>query len=184
MGHDRFIYKVTLLGDGGVGKTSLRKRYLGEGFSSDYLTTIGADFALKRFEEESISMQIWDLAGQPRFSGVREVYYAGTKGAVLIYDITRPETFYSITDWITELITHRNLDKPLPLVLVANKTDLTSEDYYPIVEKQQGIDYAKQLSDWVKLEVPFIETSAKTGLNVENTFRTMINNLTSVFQSN
>jgi small GTP-binding protein len=174
---NRVVYKIVLLGDGGVGKTSIRRRYLGEGFSNDYLMTIGAEFAVKRFDDSADVLQIWDLAGQPRFDGVRQAYYAGTSAAILVYDITRPDTFYSISNWIAEILTHRNLDRPLPLILVANKNDLSYDENYSVVTTEQGIAYSKDLSDWAKLEVPFIETSAKTGFNVSKMFDELIDNM-------
>ena len=91
----RKIFKITLLGDGAVGKTSLRKTYLGEGFKDGYSMTIGADFAVKRLriDDQDFVAQIWDLAGQQRFSAVREVYYRGTSGCLLVFDISRRSVF-------------------------------------------------------------------------------------------
>jgi small GTP-binding protein len=142
--------------------------------------TIGAEFAVKRFDDNENIIQIWDLAGQPRFDGVRQAYYQGTSAAILVYDITRPDTFYSIPNWITEILTHRNMNKPLPLVLVANKDDLKSEGYYPIVSTEQGEDYSKDLTTWARMNTPFVETSAKTGFNVEEMFDILIKNMESV----
>ncbi|MHA2029960.1 MAG: Rab family GTPase [Candidatus Kariarchaeaceae archaeon] len=175
---NRRIYKVTLLGDGGVGKTSLRKRYLGEGFKQNYMATIGADFAIKKVSEDgSDIIQIWDLAGQQRFSLVREAYYLGTKGAILTYDITRPDTFYSIPNWIGELMNNIRSEDPLPMALVANKIDLRANSAVGCVSKEQGIQYAKDLAEWAKMDVPYIETSAKTGFNVDKMFATLIQNI-------
>ncbi|MCH8908465.1 MAG: GTP-binding protein [Candidatus Heimdallarchaeota archaeon] len=174
---NRTVYKVVLLGDGGVGKTSLRKRYLGEGFESSYMATIGADFAIKRIDDAGNEIiQIWDLAGQPRFSAVREAYYMGTKGAILTYDITRPDTFYNIPDWIRELLNNITKDDTIPLALVANKVDLKGGDLTHI-SQEQGEEYAKDLSDWSKLDVPYIETSAKTGFNVNQMFDMIVENI-------
>lgn len=175
---NRRIYKVSLLGDGGVGKTSLRKRYLGEGFKQNYMATIGADFAIKKLNEEGNDIiQIWDLAGQQRFSLVREAYYLGTKGAILTYDITRPDTFYSIPNWIGELMNNIRSDDPLPMALVANKIDLRTATSVGCVSKEQGIQYATDLAEWAKMDVPYIETSAKTGFNVDKMFGTLIQNI-------
>lgn len=170
-----------MLGDGAVGKTSIRKRHMGEGFSYDYLSTLGSDFSVKRYgEKNDIVVQIWDLAGQPRFSSVREVYYLGTKGVVLVYDVTRPETFYSIPSWINEAITHRNSTVPLSIALVANKIDLRNDEEYQTVTSTQGSEYATELANWSKMGVPYIETSAKTGFNVDMMFNSMIESMTHV----
>ena len=166
------------MGEGGVGKTSLRKRYLGEGFKSNYMATIGADFGIHRLNEEGTEIvQIWDLAGQQRFSVVREMYYLGTKAAVLAYDITRADTFYTIPNWIEELLKNVNRDDPIPMALVANKVDLRDQDDGSFISKEQGIQYAADLSAWVKMDVPYIETSAKTGLNVNKMFETLVDNI-------
>ena len=97
--------KVVLLGEGSVGKTSLRRTYLGEGFRESYSMTIGADFAARRLNLEGwdITSNIWDLAGQQRFKKLRETYYRGVSGALLVYDITRPETLEALPQWIEEL---------------------------------------------------------------------------------
>ena len=98
--------KVCLLGDGAVGKTALRKRYLGKQFSSGYVMTIGADFAVKKTEintndgTKSVKFQIWDLAGQPRFNSVRELYYKGSHGGLLVFDITRRDSFSNLNSWV------------------------------------------------------------------------------------
>ncbi len=173
----RNVYKTVLLGDGGVGKTSLRHRYLGEGFKQNYMATIGADFAIKRLDKDGNNiMQIWDLAGQPRFSIVREGYYIGTKGAILVYDISRPETFYSIPNWIAELMDNIDEADPVPMALVGNKADLRKlkGDFITV---EQGEDYAKELGEWAELEIPHIETSALTGLNVDKMFKIIVDNI-------
>ena len=142
------------------------------------MATIGADFAIKKLNDQgSDIIQIWDLAGQQRFSLVREAYYLGTKGAILIYDITRPDTFYSIPSWIAELMANIRTDAPLPLALVANKIDLRTDNEIATVSKEQGIQYAMDLAEWAKMDVPYIETSAKTGFNVDKMFGTLIENI-------
>lgn len=173
----RKVYKISLLGDGGVGKTSLRQRYLGEGFNSSYLATIGADFATKKLNSEGTEVaQIWDLAGQPRFSVVREGYYRGTKGAILVFDISRPDTYHAIPNWIQELMDSMNIDDPIPMVLVGNKADLRGSDY-DFVSPEQAKEYADQLTAWSDLDIPYIESSAKTGLNVDDIFESLVENI-------
>jgi small GTP-binding protein len=152
-------------------------RYLGEGFSKSYLATIGADFATKHLDSEGMQVaQIWDLAGQPRFSVVREGYYRGTKGAILVFDISRPETYYSIPKWIEELMDSMDLEEPIPLVLVGNKGDLREESS-EFVSVEQAQEYAQALTNWAELEIPYIESSAKTGLNVDHIFQSIVSNI-------
>ncbi len=159
----------------------MRKRYIGEGFSYDYLATLGSDFSVKKFgRNDELVIQIWDLAGQPKFSLVRQAYYLGTRGVILVYDITRPDTFYSIPNWINEAVKHRNSDIPLALALVANKIDLRDDNLDITVSTSHGQDYANELSNWSKMKVPYIETSAKTGFNVDEMFSSLIENMTAV----
>ena len=102
--------KIVLCGDGSVGKTALRVRYMGLGFMPTYLMTIGADFSMRNvtiatgeYAGKKTLCQIWDLAGQQSFSGVRALYYHGAHGALLVYDCTRPSTFESILGWTMKL---------------------------------------------------------------------------------
>ena len=167
------IFKVSLLGEGAVGKTSLRRRYLGEGFTTGYMMTIGADFAVKKLTIDDIefTLQIWDLAGQQRFSAVREVYYRGTSGCLLVFDITRPDTYEAIPNWLHELI-RNNKNRIVPMILIGNKADLREQNPYS-VPPEYAQEYARSLSEWSGFDVPYIETSAKTGQNVQAAFETL-----------
>ncbi|MHA1236911.1 MAG: Rab family GTPase [Candidatus Hodarchaeales archaeon] len=133
MSDDRRLWKIVLVGDGAVGKTSLRKRYLGQGFDTDYLSTMGADFALHdtTIEETQISTeirwQIWDLAGQPIFKDVVQAYYTKIFGGILVYDVTRRQTFENAEKWLTDMWEHSGREKNVPVVLLANKIDLRDE---------------------------------------------------------
>lgn len=162
---EKFLWKIVLVGDGAVGKTSLRKQYLGEGFDSDYLSTMGADFALfdTKIGDKQIRWQIWDLAGQPIFRDVVQSYYTKIFGGVLVYDVTRRQTFENVEKWLNDLWENSGRDKKVPIVLLANKIDLREEGAESV-----SSDEGKALAE--KLGVFFIETSAKTGEGVENAF--------------
>ncbi|MHA2249554.1 MAG: GTP-binding protein [Candidatus Kariarchaeaceae archaeon] len=177
MAERRKIFKIVVLGDGAVGKTALRHRYLGEGFKQSYSMTIGADFAVKRvdLDGKEIVAQIWDLAGQLRFQSVREVYYQGATGGLLVFDITRTATFQSIPNWITELL-ENNKNKIVPMVLIGNKSDLR-ESSPEAISYDAGLEYAKNLSEWSNFEIPYVETSALSGDNVESAFATLLRNI-------
>ena len=176
------IFKITLLGEGAVGKTSLRRTYLGESFKEGYMMTIGADFAVKKMNinQTEYTLQIWDLAGQQRFSAVREVYYRGTAGALLVFDISRPETYEILPNWLHELI-RNNKNRIVPLVLIGNKEDLRDSTPYA-VPKEYAMEYADQLSQWSGFYVPYMETSAKTGLNVEQVFALLTESISQYFE--
>jgi small GTP-binding protein len=176
------IFKITLLGEGAVGKTSIRRTYLGESFKEGYMMTIGADFAVQKMTHNNTeyTLQIWDLAGQQRFSAVREVYYRGTAGALLVFDVSRPETYEILPNWLHELI-RNNKNRIVPIVLIGNKADLRDSTPYS-VPINYAQEYADQLSEWSGFYVPYIETSAKTGLNVEKVFQVLTENISSYFE--
>ncbi len=175
--------KVCLLGDGAVGKTALRERYLGKQFSSGYVMTIGADFAVKKTNiktdegNKDVKFQIWDLAGQPRFNSVRELYYKGSHGALLIFDLTRRDSFTNLPSWIDEL--YRNSGRGImPIALLGNKADLRNEAEDSVSEKD-ALEFIKQLKiDYnIPYDIPYLETSAKTGENVDESFNHLAQNI-------
>ncbi len=167
-------YKITLIGDGAVGKTSIRRSYLGETFKGNYSLTLGSDFATKILQvgDLNTNMIIWDLAGQPRFKAVREGFYRGTKGALLVFDVTRKDTYENIPRWIMELL-NNNQKRKVPMILIGNKSDLRGS-LYKTIPSEHGENYAKELSLWSGYDVPYIETSAKFGDNVDQPFETLI----------
>ena len=174
------IFKIVLIGDGGVGKTAIRERYLGKSFKAQYLPTIGADFAICELTVKGnpIRYQIWDLAGQQRFDVVREVYYKGCVGALLVYDVTRPDSYFTTPKWINELWTHNGRGR-IPLVLVANKIDMRelSDD---TVSPEQGRVFTNRLTNLTKpggFTCNYIETSAKTGVNIQAAFSLLGENI-------
>ncbi len=182
MSKGSFLVKIVLTGDGAVGKTTLRRRYLGEGFQASYLMTIGADFAVKTVEVDgrTIKFQIWDLAGQPRFQVVREMYYRGSLGGLLIFDVTRWDSFKSLPHWLEELW-RSNGRGCVPVVLVGNKTDLRT-DSEDSITTEYGQKYAQDVSNVTSqygFKVPYMETSAKTGDFVEQAFHTLGANILS-----
>ncbi|MGD9396992.1 MAG: GTP-binding protein, partial [Candidatus Thorarchaeota archaeon] len=148
---------------------------------SDYKRTIGSDFAVKRLEIEDIdaqvTLQVWDLAGQPRFESVRQGFYRGARGGLLLYDVTRRRTFLNVDNWKEEAF--KNLMKKIPLVLVANKVDLKDSR---VVTAEEGEKFAK------KNGFIYVESSALTGENVEEAYtnlcKTMIEESKSVNQTN
>ncbi len=169
--------KVILIGDGAVGKTSIRKRYLGEGFDSSYQMTIGADLAAKTSDivytgGKQIKYLIWDLAGQPRFSNVRKIYYMSAVGALVVFDMTRPESFQNIVKWMNELW-RNNGRGPVPLIVLGNKTDLCAAGL-SCVSKEKVQAFVSRLSQISKqyrgFKIYFLSTSAKTGQNIDQAF--------------
>ena len=172
-----FVFKVVLIGDGGVGKSTLRRRFMGETFKAQYIMTIGADFSAKVIElgGRRVKFVIWDLAGQPHFKEVRADFYRGASGALLVYDITRRETLQNAPSWMEEFT--RNAGRPdLAAVLVANKIDLRGQARDAITT-EEGLEMCEFLKARFGIPVDFVETSAKTGENVEKAFLTLARRL-------
>ena len=177
--HVDYVFKLCLIGDGFVGKTTLRQRYLGQNLSTDYLPTIGADFATKtitywkdRGKMLRIKFQIRDLAGQAKFNEVRKFYYLGTHGFLAVFDITRPETLQNLTNWLLEA--QKLLGVLPPFIVLGNKTDLRDEPNCTPLSPTAGEHFVQQHADLCPDITPvYLETSAKTGENVEKAFETI-----------
>ncbi|RDE14998.1 MAG: hypothetical protein C4K48_05225 [Candidatus Thorarchaeota archaeon] len=160
-----FLFKIVVLGEGAVGKTAIVTRFSHGFFRTDYKTTIGSQFAVKNVEivksereKVTVKLQIWDVAGQSRFQILRPMYYRGSSGGILVYDVTRRRTFIVLQEWLEEL--HKALGKDIPLILVANKTDLPDR----VVEPSEGREFADSRS------MPYVESSAKTGEGIIDIF--------------
>ncbi|MFX0085704.1 MAG: Rab family GTPase [Candidatus Hodarchaeota archaeon] len=175
---EHLTLKIILIGDGAVGKTSIRRQYLGEGFKTDYQMTIGADLAAK-FSPliysggKQIKYLIWDLAGQPRFEHVRKTYYMAAVGALVVFDATRQESFTNIVKWMNELW-RNNGRGPVPLIVLANKIDLCTEEGITCVAEEKALAFVNRLSQiserYRGFKIYFLRTSAKTGHNIDLAF--------------
>ena len=173
-GKIRRQFKVCLIGDGYVGKSSLRRKYLREGFKRSYIPTLGVDFAQKslNYKGTHTNLVIWDIAGQVAFHNLRRRYYEGSSGIILIYSVDDRKSFDSALKWIVEA--HGFVKDLPPLMIVANKTDLRDtlrqED---IITTEEGEAFAENVSQKLNVKSVFIETSAKTGKNIDETFETL-----------
>lgn len=166
----KLIFKLVIIGDPAVGKTSIRRKYLGETTNKEYIYTIGADFATKRLKiskDLSVQYQIFDLAGQQKFDKVRATFYSGVQAAILVYDITDNNTLRNIPKWIRE--TKKNNDGTLEtFVLVGNKIDLKDK------KKSNDVLLKKiqqELSKEMGHNILHITTSALTGENIDSLFK-------------
>lgn len=160
VGYDIHV-KLLMLGDSGVGKSSLVLQYACEEFTSNFVTTIGIDYKIKILDVEKtrIKLQIWDTAGQERFRTITTSYFKGADSIMLVYDITDRETFDNISEWAKDIKQHA--DPQVAIILVGNKKDLTSARE---VSFEEGHNVAQ------KMNVHFYEVSAKTSENVNKAF--------------
>ncbi|HLE45636.1 MAG TPA: Rab family GTPase [Thermoplasmata archaeon] len=161
--------KILLLGDGGVGKTSLIRRFVVDQFSDDYITTIGTKVTKKDVtvgkppNDVDVIMQIWDVLGQKGYGGVQETAVKGAQGVLFVHDLTREDTRRSMEEYWMPMVWR--LVGRVPMVLVGNKVDLLQE------ERMAAHEYAYYLEE--KYSSPSIMTSAKTGERVEDGFKTL-----------
>jgi len=183
-----YLFKIVLVGDSGVGKSNLLSRFTRNIFTTDEKSTIGVEFATRILEmndKKKIKAQVWDTAGQERYRAITNAYYRGAVGAILVYDCTKRSSFDNIPRWIKELKEHANKD--LVLLLVGNKCDLCksgSDSRSPAdSEKSENSEYERQVSEdearalATEYSIPYVETSAKSGLNVETAFTMVVNKI-------
>jgi len=162
------MVKVVLVGDSFVGKTNIMSKYLKNEFHDDSKATVGVEFGAKYFKVQghAIKAQIWDTAGQERYKAITSAYYKGSKGAFIVYDITRKNSFDSVERWVNDVKSVAN--KNITIIIIGNKCDLEDQRQ---VSKEEGESKASQL------EVAFLETSAYSGDNLEKAFDMMLNEI-------
>jgi small GTP-binding protein len=163
-----FLFKVLVGGDGGVGKTTLLRRYVDGMFDESTIMTVGVDFFVKelRFNSMKCSLQLWDLGGQKQFRYLMSNYVMGARGALLLIDLTRMPEIKSVLEWVNIIRLH---DIDIPIILVGTKLDI-GEALAVDDETALNIKDTFNMIDYVK-------TSSKTGHNVEKVFETMAKKL-------
>ena len=169
-------YKILILGDSKVGKSCFLTRYADKTYQEDYLSTIGMDYKIKNYELENgdiIKLYIWDTAGQDRFRSITSNYYKGADGIILIYDITKQETFNNVRNWITSI--KEEAPAKVVLILVGNKVDDEKNRTVPQSEGEKIAD---------EYNLPFLECSAKSDINVTETFDVLIKKIVEINPKN
>ncbi len=164
-------FKICLIGDGFVGKTSIRRTFMGKVFKRSYIATLGVDFAQKTIvlKGKPVYLIIWDIAGQPLFQGLRRRYYEGCSGLVLAYSVVDRLSFDNASKWLVEA--HGFMGRLPPLVIVGNKIDLRPD--HPEAETvsyKEGQAFTKRFGEELNTPSIFIETSALTGENIDDAF--------------
>eukprot|EP00656_Telonema_subtile_P034126 TRINITY_DN3824_c0_g1_i2.p1 TRINITY_DN3824_c0_g1~~TRINITY_DN3824_c0_g1_i2.p1 ORF type:complete len:206 (-),score=46.28 TRINITY_DN3824_c0_g1_i2:123-740(-) len=154
--------KVISMGEGGVGKSCIIKRYCEEQFVSRYISTIGVDYGVKSVDVDGVEAKVnfWDLAGHPEFFEVRNEFYKDTQGAILVYDATSRKSFEALDSWVKEM-TKFSGKKRIAVTVCANKADLVEKQ---MVSEAEGQEWAS------KRGYSFAETSAQSGQNIETMF--------------
>ncbi|CAM5097204.1 unnamed protein product [Natator depressus] len=163
------LHKTILVGDSGVGKTSLLVQFdQGKFIPGSFSATVGIGFTNKvvAVDGVKVKLQIWDTAGQERFRSMTHAYYRDAQALLLFYDITSKMSFDNVRAWLTQI--HEYAQKDVVIMLLGNKADVSSER---VIRIEDGESLAREYG------VPFMETSAKTGMNVELAFRAIAKEL-------
>lgn len=171
-----YLYKILVVGDIGTGKTSIIKRFVHNIFSMHYKSTIGVDFALKVINwdpKTEVRLQLWDIAGQERFGNMTRVYYKEAVGALIVFDVTRISTFEAVAKWKADIdakVTYGPDDRPIPVVLLANKCDLAKEGF---------VKTANEMDRYVKENnfIGWFETSAKDNINIDKAAKFLVGHI-------
>jgi len=160
-------FKIIIFGDAGCGKTTLTQRFLTNLFVSDSKMTIGVDFEVKSLEvdKQKVKLQIWDFGGEERFRFLLPTYVRGARGGLFLFDITNYSSIAHIDDWLSVIRKEIRAEDVFPIIVVGGKADLAENRE---VTAEDGIKIAKSRN-----VDGFIETSSKTGENVEKTFEAL-----------
>ena len=167
-----YLFKILLIGNSNVGKSSLFLRFVDEIWKENFVPTIGVDFKIKsiKIDNKIIKLQIWDTAGQERFRSILSSYYKGANGILLLYDITNVNSFKNLSNWLIDI--EKNSSKDVKKILIGNKCDLNELRKIPI-------NKGKEFADTYNMK--FIETSAKNNVNINECFnilgKELLNNL-------
>jgi Ras-related protein Rab-8A len=164
-GEELPIYKILLIGDSTVGKTSLILQYCQGQFNSYGISTIGVDTKIKyvKYNDKKIGLEIWDTAGQERFRALAKNFYQGADGIILMYDLTQKKTFNNIKHWFNDIIDNIEINK-VAIIIVGNKSDLSSRQ----ITKESCDKFCEQYN------LKSIETSCLKNTNVDETFNFLI----------
>jgi len=156
-----FLFKYIIIGDTGVGKSCLLLQFTDKRFQPVHDLTIGVEFGARmiKLEDKMVKLQIWDTAGQESFRSITRSYYRGAAGALLVYDITRRDTFLHLSRWLEEA--RQPSQSNMVNMLIGNKNDL---------EHRRGVSAAEGKAFADENGLIFMETSAKTAYNVETSF--------------
>lgn len=169
------LFKIIIVGDATVGKTSFVQRYVNDVYRNDYKGTVGVDFAMKilwKSDKEVIKLQLWDIAGQERFTWMTRVYYRDAQGCIVMFDLNKRSTFHNAMKWKKDVDSKCQLSDGslLPCILLGNKCDLPFRDV-----NQDEIEYAYKRGNYIG----WTEVSAKDGLMVDDCMKFLVDAMVS-----
>ena len=172
-----YIFKIILIGNSNVGKSSILKRYIQKVFDDNYSCTIGVDFFMKSITigEKTIKLQLWDTAGTEKFRSITTGYYRGANAALVVFDLTSKKSFTALNEWIQNYYKYSNPDSVKNVVIIGNKCDLT--------ESREVTE--EEINDFIKdNNITYFETSAKDGKNIDECFNHMAQKLIEQYENN
>jgi len=157
--------KVVIVGDSGVGKSNLIKRFTTNEFNEHSKATVGVEFLSRSYKinDKIFKIEMWDTAGQERYKSITAAYYKGAKGALIVYDTTSARSFENVDKWLGEI--KEKAGKDIKLIILGNKIDLKDKK---VVSTEQALTRAKEL------DIPLMETSAKDATNVKEAFHDLL----------
>ena len=178
--------KISLLGNGGVGKTSIKRVFTGQPMQRNYSATIGSEFVIKDYnykttygETARLRYLIYDLAGQPRFTSVRRNYIMGSNAGIFVYDVSNRTSLDTLTNWLMEF--KSVIRQNVPLVLVANKIDLRESNSASFITTEEGLQVAEKLKEMTgfgaRNKFHFTEVSALQNINIDEIFHYIAENI-------
>ncbi|GAM27120.1 hypothetical protein SAMD00019534_102950 [Acytostelium subglobosum LB1] len=177
MSDEEILYKIILVGETAVGKSSILVRFTDNTFTPHFAPTLGVDFNVKTIRNKEtgqiVKLQLWDTAGQERFKSITQTFYRGSHGVIVVYDTTDPKSFERCRSWIEEINQYSN--GGMIMILVGNKSDL-------VTQRKVTFEQGKALAD--ELSIKFLETSAKDNVGVSAVFDSIVQDIEVVMKHN
>lgn len=181
--------KIVLIGDKETEKTALREKFIGKGFSKNYMMTIGADYVLRQVrvlvggKDHIINVQVWDLASQDQYKKTRIYYYKNLKGIIAVIDVTRYESYTTVLNLLNEIKTVIPDTSKIPVLLIGNKIDERSIDDPNHISRELGEQFVEKISESFnegKRKVTYLETSVKSVKSLQKEFIDLVSTIVKV----